>query len=280
MIRFKARKARAIKWHPGTQTLREEGTIVKDWGGRLPIALIYPNSYYLGMSNLGIHAIYKLLNDNLRVLCERVFYEPDKKNAPAAIESGRPLADFAILAFSISYELDYFNVLAVLRAAGIPLYSGERDESHPLIIGGGPCITANPMTLAPFFDCLCIGEAEAILPGMIPSLFEGIGESRDNMLRSLSRLPGVYIPPYPTEKKVVRQWVKDLDEFPVSSVLLTSDTELGELFLIEVERGCQFRLRPHALSFRGKHGQAGLGRTALPAAYRTGRAVRHRPPPV
>jgi radical SAM superfamily enzyme YgiQ (UPF0313 family) len=239
MNRFRARKDRPVKWRSGTQNLREEGAIVKDWGGRLPFALIYPNSYYLGMSNLGIHAIYKLLNNNLRVLCERVFYEPDSKNAPAAIESGRPLTDFAVLAFSISYEMDYFNVLAVLRAAGIPLYSGERDESHPLIIGGGPCITANPLTLAPFFDCLCIGEAEAILPGMIPSLFEGIGESRDNLLRSLSRLPGVYIPPYPLEKGVARQWTKDLDEFPVTSVVLTPDTELGELFLIEVERGCQ-----------------------------------------
>jgi radical SAM superfamily enzyme YgiQ (UPF0313 family) len=239
MIKFRNKKDRAVKWHHGTQDLREEGTIVKDWGGRLPIALIYPNSYYVGMSNLGVHAIYKLLNNNMRVLCERVFYEPDKKHVPTAIESGRPLTDFAVLAFSISYELDYFNVMAVLKASGIPLYSGERDESHPLIIAGGPCVTANPLTLAPFFDCLCIGEAEAILPGMIPSLFEGIGESRDNLLRTLSRLPGVYVPPYPPDKPVVRQWVEDLDELPVTSVVLTPDTELGELFLIEVQRGCQ-----------------------------------------
>jgi radical SAM superfamily enzyme YgiQ (UPF0313 family) len=239
MIRFKSKKTREVKWHPGTQTLREEGTVVKDWGGRLPVALIYPNSYYLGMSNLGIHAIYKLLNNNLRVLCERVFYEPGNKNAPVAIESGRPLSDFAVLAFSISYELDYFNIVSILKASGIPLYSGDRDESHPLIIAGGPCITANPLPLAPFFDCLCIGEAEVVLPPMIPLLFESIGESRDNLLRRLSGLPGIYVPPYPPEKTVVRQWTKNLDDFPVTSVVLTPDTELGDLFLIEAERGCQ-----------------------------------------
>jgi radical SAM superfamily enzyme YgiQ (UPF0313 family) len=239
MIRFRPGKKKEPKWRPGAQTLREEGAIVKDWGGRFPIALIYPNSYYLGMSNLGIHAIYKLLNNDLEVLCERVFYEPDNKNAPSALESGRPLSDFAILAFSISYELDYFNVLAILKASGIPLYSGDRDESHPLVIAGGPCVSANPMPLAPFFDCLCIGEAEAILPPMIPVLFEGVGESRDNLLRELSRLPGIYVPPYPPQKTVIRQWAKNLDDFPVASVVLTPDTELGDLFLIEAERGCQ-----------------------------------------
>ncbi len=239
MIKFRRKKSRDIKRRPGTQTLHEEGTIVKDWGGRLPIALIYPNTYYLGMSNLGTHTIYKLLNENLRVLCERVFFEPDRKHAPAALESGRPLSDFAILAFSISYELDYFNVASILKASGIPLFAADRDESHPLIIAGGPCITANPLPLAPFFDCLCIGEAEAILPPMIPPLFDAIGESRDILLREMTNLPGVYVPAYSLGKTVTRQWVKSLDDFPVASVVLTPDTELGDLFLIEVERGCQ-----------------------------------------
>jgi len=239
MIKFRRKKSPETRWHPGAQTLHEEGTIVKDWGGRLPIALIYPNTYYLGMSNLGIHAVYKLLNDNLRVLCERVFYEPDRKHPPAAIESGRPLSDFAVLAFSISYELDYFNVVSILKASGIPLFAADRDESHPLIIAGGPCITANPLTLAPFFDCLCIGEAEAILPPMMPLLLDYIGESRDILLRELVKVPGVYVPAYSLGKTVVRRWAENLDDFPVTSVILTPDTELGELYLIEAERGCQ-----------------------------------------
>jgi radical SAM superfamily enzyme YgiQ (UPF0313 family) len=222
---------------------REEGAITRDWGGRLPIALIYPNSYYLGMSNLGIHAIYKLLNSTLKVAGERVFYEPGDRKPPKAIESGRPLTDFAVLAFSISYELDYFNVVNILKASGIPLFAAERDESYPLIIAGGPCITANPMPLAPFFDCLCIGEAEPILPRMIPVLIEGGGGPRDALLKALAALPGIYVPSYPPERPVVRQWAGNLDDFDTTSVVLTPDTELGDLYLIEVERGCQHGCR-------------------------------------
>jgi radical SAM superfamily enzyme YgiQ (UPF0313 family) len=239
LMKDKAKKPREIKGRPGARTLKEEGIIVKDWGGRLPVALIYPNSYYLGMSNLGIHAIYKLLNNNLRVVCERVFLDTAEKNAPVALESGRPLSDFAVLAFSISYELDSFNVVSILKAAGIPLFAADRDESHPLIIAGGPCVTANPMPLAPFFDCFGIGEAEAILPGLVPVLFEGISGPRDILLKELASLPGVYVPAHPPEKPVLRQYAKNLDDFPVTSVVLTPDTELGDLFLIEAERGCQ-----------------------------------------
>ncbi len=218
---------------------RETGVITRDWGGRLPVALIYPNSYYLGMSNLGVHAVYKLLNGYLKVVCERVFWEAGDKKAPKAIESGRPLTDFAVLAFSVSYELDYFNVVNVLKASGIPLLATDRDESHPLVIAGGPCATANPMPLAPFFDCLCIGEAEPILPEMVPVLIDGSGGPRDALLKALAARPGIYVPAFPPEKPVVRQWAKDLDLSPTTSVVLTPNTELGDLYLIETERGCQ-----------------------------------------
>ncbi len=216
---------------------REHGTVIKDWGGRLPIALVYPNSYYLGMSNLGIHAIYRLLNGYSDVVCERVFYEKDG-STPLGLESGRPLTDYAVIAFSVTYELDYFNVVNILKASGIPIYARERDESHPLVIAGGACITANPAPLSPFFDCLCIGEAEAILPTMLPVLSEGIHSSREDLLKDLSKLPGVFVPGAHGERKVVRQWVTNLDEFPVESVIHTPDTELGNLHMIEVERGC------------------------------------------
>jgi radical SAM superfamily enzyme YgiQ (UPF0313 family) len=221
---------------------RETGTIVKDWGGKLPFALIYPNSYYIGMSNLGIHAIYSLLNGHGDVVCERVFWEKDDK-APLALESQRPLSDFAILAFSISYELDYFNILPILRSAGIPAYASDRDESHPLVIAGGPCIIANPVPLAPFFDCLCIGEAESILPAMLPLLAEGVKSNRYEMLQALAKIPGVYVPQYNAGNSVCRQWVKDLDTFPVHSVIITPDTELGDLYLIEIQRGCLWGCR-------------------------------------
>src|SRR3990172_11570608 len=117
---------------------RETGTIVKDWGGRLPFALIYPNSYHIGMSNLGVQAIYSLLNGYPDVACERVFLEPKEKTAPLSVESQRPLPDFAVLAFSVSYELDYFNIVKILKAGGIPLYAAERNESTPLLSPAGP----------------------------------------------------------------------------------------------------------------------------------------------
>jgi len=212
----------------------------------LPIALIYPNSYYLGMSNLGLHTLYRLLNSYDEVVSERAFWEKenrDKKLATLSLESRRPLSDFAVLAFSVSYELDYFNVVSILKASGIPLYATDRDERHPLVIAGGPCITANPIPLAPFFDGLCIGEAEPILPSLLPVLFEGLGGKRDELLKALAELPGVYVPLVPQEAPVVRQWATNLDDFPVTSVTLTPDTELGNLYLIEVERGCNWGCR-------------------------------------
>ncbi len=224
---------------------KEEGTVRKDWGGKLPVALIYPNSYYLGMSNLGIQAIYAWLNNRQDTVCERVFREKpenDSSQPLVSVESQRPLADFAVLAFSITYELDYFHIPQILQSAGIPVFSRDRDGTHPLIIAGGACITANPMPVAPFFDGVCIGEAEAILPNLLPALQEGAETSREEALKLLGGAPGVYVPQYP-QSPVARQWTQSLDEFPVHSTVLTPDTELGDLYLIEVERGCRWGCR-------------------------------------
>jgi len=224
----------------------EQGAIRKDWGGRLPIALIYPNSYYLGMSNLGIHAIYQLLNGQPDIVCERVFWDPPQSAsapAPVSVESQRPLTDFAVLAFSITYELDYLNLAPMLTASGVPANAAERGADYPLLIAGGAALTANPLPVAPFFDALCIGEAEAILPAMLPRLTEGLSEERGDLLAGLSTVPGVYVPACPPAIPVVRQWTRDLDRFSVHSVVLTPDTELGGLYLIEVERGCPWSCR-------------------------------------
>jgi len=205
------------------------------------VALVYPNTYYLGMSNLGIHALYRLFNREHNVVCERVFLEEENRE-PVSLESGRPLTDFAVLAFSVSYELDYFNVLRILKAGGVPPRAADREERHPLIMAGGPCITANPVPLSPFFDCFCIGEAEAILPHLLPVLSQGLNEKRADLLQELARLPGVYVPSLP-QKSVARQRARSLDEFPVGSAVLTPDTELGDLYLMEVERGCNWSCR-------------------------------------
>lgn len=220
----------------------ERGTIVKDWGGRIPVALIYPNTYYIGMSNLGFHTIYSLLNSYDDIVCERVFCEGEL----ASIESGRPLSDFAVLAFSISTELDYFNVVEILKASTIPLLASRRGNHHPLVIAGGPCITANPQPLAPFFDCFAVGEGEAILPAFIEALAGSEQRSRDELLQVLSSLPGLYVTAFLDiyrNKPVARQWVKDIDDFATTSAILTPHTEFGDMYLIEVMRGCQWGCR-------------------------------------
>ncbi len=245
-MRGERREKAGRAWNRSRERLsREEGTIIKDWGGRLPIALIYPNSYYLGMSNLGLHALYRLFNSYDEVVAERAFWEQenrDKRSATISLESRHPLSHFSVLAFSISYELDYFNVVSILKASGIPLFAADRDERHPLVMAGGPCLTANPMPLSPFFDCLGIGEAEPMLPAMMPLLLESTGDKRDKLLKSLASLPGIYVPQHPATK-VARQWAANLDDFPVTSAILTPDTELGDLYLIEVQRGCHWGCR-------------------------------------
>ena len=223
---------------------RESGTITKDWGGRLPFALVYPNSYFLGMSNLGIQAVYSLLNASQSVVCERVFWEEEQNRTsppPVSIESQRELSDFAVLAFSVTYELDYFNIPRILAAAGIPLYSSERDETQPLVIAGGVCISANPAPVTPFFDALCVGEAEAVLPDLVKTLSELDLADRQGTLSAIAKVPGVFVPRY--SNRVIMQRAKNLDDFPVHSVVMTRDTELGDLYLIEVERGCRWRCR-------------------------------------
>ena len=124
------KKVRAVSsqgradYFSGGKLRGEEGTVIKDWGGRYPFALIYPNSYFVGMSNLGIQYIYGLINGRYDTVCERVFWEND--GTPfLSLESSRPMMDYACLAFSFSYELDYLNLAAILRASGVPLYSGE-----------------------------------------------------------------------------------------------------------------------------------------------------------
>lgn len=223
----------------------EHGAICKDWGGKIPIALIYPNSYYVGMSSLGFQTIYGILNSYDNIVCERVFWEPQrvKTETPISLESQRPLPDFDVLAFSISYELDYFNVVQVLKASGIPILAADRDESHPLVIAGGPCITANPMPLSPFFDCFAIGEGETILPGFVDTLAEGIEGKKDELLKKLAGMPGVYVPAFYDGNPIKRQWLKDLDSVATTSVILTPDTEFANMYLIEIARGCGWGCR-------------------------------------
>jgi radical SAM superfamily enzyme YgiQ (UPF0313 family) len=138
----------------------EEGAVRKDWGGRISVALVYPNTYALGMSNLGFQTIYQHLNALPDVVCERVFF-PDPEDvdehrragiAPFSLESLRPLADFHLVGFSVTYEGDYLNVVRLLQLSGIPTRARARGPAHPLILMGGVCAFSNPEPLAPFME--------------------------------------------------------------------------------------------------------------------------------
>jgi len=217
---------------------REHGTVIKDWGGRLPIALIFPNTYYLGMSNLAVHTLYHHWNKRDDIVCERVFTD---LMPPLSLESGAPLSYFPVLAFSIAYEMDYFSVVALLRAADIPPLAEERDESFPFLLAGGPALSANPEPLAPLLDAIVIGEVEPVLDPLSDAL-QQVAREREAGMEALSRLPGLYLPHQPPlahgPRPVRRQWLPDLDSYPTRSAILTPDTEFAQMGLIEIARGC------------------------------------------
>ena len=227
---------------------RERGTVYKDWGGRLPIALVFPNTYYLGMSSLAVHSLYRMWNARDDVVCERVFAglgdSPRPGSAPEmalSLESASPLDYFPVLAFTLTYEMDYFNLVALLRAAGIPPRAEERDEVHPLILAGGPAVTANPEPVAPLLDAVVIGEVEPIFQQLTDAL-QAMAEGRDAALDALADIPGLYLPhrvgPAEGPRPVSRLWLADLDCAPTHSAILTPDTEFAGMGLIEIARGC------------------------------------------
>jgi radical SAM family uncharacterized protein len=247
---------------------KERGTIHKSWGGRIAICLIYPNSYHVGMSNLGFQTVYQSLNAEEDVVCERAFL-PDPEELQEyhnsqtplfSLESQRPLSDFDILSFSISFENDFINILAQLGLAHIPLESHLRERGYPLVMAGGVAIFLNPEPLSEFFDLFVFGEGEEVIGEFLEvyrETFSGKGRvEKDDFLRRLSGVEGIYVPKFyqviyaedgkieAMEPKpgfpqcVKRRWIRELDRFPVRSTLFTPDTEFSEMTLVEVNRGC------------------------------------------
>ncbi len=239
----------------GQATPREAGAIIKNWGGKIPVALTMPNSYYVGMSSLALQLLYATFNAETDVVCERVFWEKGAAQAGKpllALESQRAAEEFDIWAFTISWEMDYFNVVEMLQQANIPPRAADRHASQrwdgrdwPLLIAGGPGVTMNPEPIAPFFDAILIGEGEEAIPELIDLCRDGLYEDRAALLAALDRTPGWYVPglrpsnrDHPHFKKVKRLWVRNLPDFKTSSTLYTRDTEFSGMHLMEIARGC------------------------------------------
>lgn len=237
--------------------LREEfGVHPIPFGSRpWSIALAYANTYYLGMSNLGVHSIYQLLNHDPEVSCERVFL-PEREDEAAlrrsglelfSLETQTPVSQFDVLAFSIAFEPDYLNLPKMFELAHLPALSRDRDESHPLVIAGGAAIFLNPEPVADFLDAIFVGEAEVLLPEFLRILKESSGEdggagcTRRELLERLAAMPGCYVPSLRSQQSppVMRQkLIGTMDEFTPATRILTANTEFSNKFLVEISRGC------------------------------------------
>jgi len=237
----------------------ETGAIYKNWGGKLTVALTMPNTYYVGMSSLALQLLYRMFNDQDDIVCERIFWEKafaSKDDKPArkpllSLENERPASEFDLWAFTISWEMDYFNVIELLRQAGIPPLAQDRQTTKqwngrdwPLLIAGGPGVTMNPEPIAPFFDAILIGEGEEAVPQFIDLCRTGL-DDRDELLATLDRTTGWYVPSLrPSNRNhvqfrpVERLWVRNLPAYNTSSTLYTPDTEFNNMHLMEIARGC------------------------------------------
>ena len=223
----------------------ESGAIPPGRGGALSVCLVYPNRYYTAMSSLGFQAVYQLFNDQPDVVCERAFL-PDKDELAEygksgttllSLESGRPLSDFDVIAFSISFEPDFINIPRILRLARIPEMTSERDGSCPLLIAGGAACFINPEPVALLFDLFAIGEGETLIPSLTALLCSSLGEQRSELLAAAAELPGIYVPTMAVAR-AVRRVTAATDVPPSCSVVLTDDTEFSNMYLVEVSRGC------------------------------------------
>ncbi|MBE0575331.1 MAG: radical SAM protein [Desulfuromonadales bacterium] len=253
----------------------ETGLTANPWGGRLSVALVYPNTYHQGMSNLGLQTVYQMLNTRDETLCER-FFLPDPEDLDehrrtgfplVSVESQRPLGDFDLIAFSISFENDYLNLPILFELGRLPLWRVERGEHQPLVLCGGVCAFLNPEPLADIMDLFAVGEAEVILPPLLESLLARDAGDRKQLLSHLSQLPGVYQPGgytisygetgelqamMPAEnlpEHVKRQWQSHLDDSQSRTCVATPDTEFGSMHLVEVSRGCPRACRFCAAGF-------------------------------
>lgn len=222
--------------------LREKNIVRKDWRrAGLRIALCYPGSYRSGMSGLAVQTLYGLFNGREGVLAERFF---EREGQPRSIESGRPLKDFDVIAFTLQFEEQYAPVLRMLLAAGIEPRRSRR-KGERLVIGGGPCATANPIVLSDFFDLFVLGELEPILDELCSALSSGKGE---RALGELAGRRGFYVPG--TSDGGERVFADDLDRTPhIVRQIIAEDCEPGDVpvfgkcLMVESSRGCPLSCR-------------------------------------
>ena len=228
------------------------------------VAIVYPNTYFVGMSNLGLHIIYEEINLHPSSVCERIFL-PEKKELDVydktktplmSVETQRPMHQFDVVAFDVTFEMDYFHIPLMLRYGRVPVMSEDRTGFDPIVIAGGPCATFNPEPFADFIDAFIIGEGEGIVTAVLERIREGRenGESREETISALAQIDGVYVPVLYTPRyddnkrfvgydiadgtpKIIRRHFEPLTSGG-ETVIATNFTEFGAMYIIEVARGC------------------------------------------
>ncbi len=226
--------------------VRELNVIKKDWRKvKLKIGLCYPNVYRAGMSGLTIRLLYALFNAQNDVVCER-FFVPTRSEPWTSLESNQPLKKFDVVAFTLQYEEDYVNVVRMLLSSGIPPRREDRKIGHPIVIAGGPCVTANPEPLADFIDLFVIGDAEPVFEDLVNYLIE-YKDTRN--MEKLADLKGVYVSQYPsTVRKITAKNLDDAFHPLAQQVPIVEDwscfmTIFGRALAVEETRGCSRNCR-------------------------------------
>ena len=228
------------------------------------VAIVYPNTYFVGMSNLGLHIIYEEINLHPSSVCERIFL-PEKKELDVydktktplmSVETQRPMHQFDVVAFDVTFEMDYFHIPLMIRYGRVPVMSEDRTGFDPIVIAGGPCATFNPEPFADFIDAFIIGEGEGIVTAVLERIRKGRenGESREETISALAQIDGVYVPVLYTPQyddnkrfvgydiaegapKIIRRHFEPLTSGG-ETVIATNFTEFGAMYIIEVARGC------------------------------------------
>ncbi len=254
---------------------RERFRFAKKQDAPVRACLLYPNRYAVAMGNLGFQVVYEIFDRHPGVVCERAFL-PDEadggwqtRGALRSLESARAVAEFDIVAFSISFEADYLNVIRMLELIGVAARSDERGDAGPLIIAGGPAVFLNPEPVADFIDLFLIGEAEEMLPEFLDVYAEvsGHAASRTTLLNEIgARIRGAYVPAHyrpvfdgpqqvalhylgPGTAQVERRLVRDLNTFATTTRVLSDEAVFGDMVMVEASRGCQWGCRFCAAGF-------------------------------
>jgi len=233
---------------PGRYIGNELNSIHKNWDDvSLHIALAYPDLYEVGMSNLGIQILYDILNKQKEVVAERVFCPaPDMGekmygqvlNLPLfSLESWTPISKFDMLGFSIGHELAYTNIIEMLHLSGIPIYSKDRNDSHPIVFAGGPCCF-NPEPIAEFIDFFLIGEGEEAILEVQSVKLKAQNLGRIDILKKFSEIEGIYVPAL--RNKVKKRHVADFSNASVPTHPIVPFIQtIQDRGVVEIMRGCK-----------------------------------------